>query len=615
MSSIFQKNCNLYKKKSPITIERLERACPQSFIWKKCKTKEGEANLEREHDCLHSKYNAKGECSRYLDTSSIPKGVDVVCVYGAGLGYIYPHIKEGWLSKKKERLLILVEDDLEILHRLFEQESTTDLLNDPQVHLLYNPDRISNDGISEVIACLSLGLKVHLLALPYYARTREDTFFKFKEDFHYKALTVNFICSEFLHQSSAASRNLYKNLNRLDRTKIFSTPNSPFKNYPAIICGAGPSIEKQLPQLNELKDKALIFAGGSAVNALTSYGILPHFGGTVDPNEAQLDRMQKQHGYSVPFLFSSRTHREVLSKLHGELVYLPYEIGYYKIHTWIHEEFSITPIPSHDGISIPHVLMSIATLLGCAPIIFVGLDRAFTNKQLYTPGIIPENQLSKIDPSSSKFLKEKDINGEEALTKWEWVAEAKMQSKFVYKHSETQFINATEGGLPIEGAQLMSLKDASSKYLRRSFDAEAKVHYFIQSIIKPSLSKNKLTSFFKKVNKSLSHTIPLTELMLNHLTRLIESLNKSEEGKVSVLARSIKASRKKLEEEPAYKYILSPLSFAHFMILTRKFDALGREEDLLNLEEKCKISKEEVLFFRACAETNKLLLSEILPKA
>ena len=103
--------------------------------------------------------------------------------------------------------------------------------------------------------------------------------------------------------------------------------------------------------------------------------------------------------------------------------------------------------------------------------------------------------------------------------------------------------------------------------------------------------------------------------MLSHLTRLIESLNKSEKHKVAVLTQSIEASRKKLEDEPAYKYILSPLSFAHFMILTRKFDALGLKEDLKDLGKKCKISKEEIKFFKNCAETNKLLLSEILPKA
>ena len=503
MTSIFQKNCNLYSKDSPLTVELLKKVCPQSFTWKKGKTKEGEANLEKDDESLHSKYNAKGECCRYLDTSLISKEVDVVCIYGAGLGYSYPHLKEEWLGQKKERLLILVEDDLEILYRLLELKNTRDLLNDPQVHLLYNPDPISNDSISEVIACIALGLEVYLLALPYYARTREDIFSRFKEDFHYKALTVNFICSEFLYHTSGPSRNLYQNLNRLHRTKIFSIPNSPFKNYPALVCGAGPSIEKQLPFLSSLKDKALIFAGGSAVNALTSHGILPHFGGTVDPNEAQLDRMKKQHSYSTPFLFSSRTHKEVLNNLHSELIYLPYEIGYYKIHSWIHDEFSITPIPPHNGISIPHVLMSIATLIGCNPIIFVGLDHAFTNKQLYTSGIVPENQLPKIAPNTSRYLKEKDIHGEEVLTKWEWVTETKMQSKYICEHAETQFINATEGGLPIEGTQVMSLKGASEKYLRRSFDAEAKVHYFIQTIIKSSPSKVELIRFFKKLIKAL----------------------------------------------------------------------------------------------------------------
>jgi hypothetical protein len=67
------------------------------------------------------------------------EAVDVLYVYGVGLGAYYSAICD-WLHEKKERVCIFLEDDLCVLQAVFRLEIGNDLLQDPQVHFRYIED-------------------------------------------------------------------------------------------------------------------------------------------------------------------------------------------------------------------------------------------------------------------------------------------------------------------------------------------------------------------------------------------------------------------------------------------------------------------------------------------
>src|SRR5690606_29193339 len=48
-----------------------------------------------------------------------------------------------------------------------------------------------------------------------------------------------------------------------------------FENRPAIIVAAGPSLEKNIHMLNDLRERAVIIAAGSSIKALEKNGIKP----------------------------------------------------------------------------------------------------------------------------------------------------------------------------------------------------------------------------------------------------------------------------------------------------------------------------------------------------
>ena len=95
-----------------------------------------------------------------------------------------------------------------------------------------------------------------------------------------------------------------------------------FGGFPAIIVGAGPSLEYCIEDLKELKNRAFIIAGGSAVSALSKWGIEPHLIVAVDPNEEGRERFKKNYFFEVPLIYSLRTFPEVLTLSNPRLGYL-----------------------------------------------------------------------------------------------------------------------------------------------------------------------------------------------------------------------------------------------------------------------------------------------------
>src|SRR6185503_9490810 len=77
--------------------------------------------------------------------------------------------------------------------------------------------------------------------------------------------------AEYLSAGKVFFKNFYHNILELDNAENGSALSGKFQGVPAIICGAGPSLGKNIELLKTLKDKALIFAGGTAMNALNAY--------------------------------------------------------------------------------------------------------------------------------------------------------------------------------------------------------------------------------------------------------------------------------------------------------------------------------------------------------
>ena len=292
--SLFERNIECFAITQPTIAYRLPYHRPDDVI--PCQTSCGEPNLEIKgdggHYFLHSPAGALAETKQWFAALAL-ENVEVLYLIGAGMGYGYEAAKE-WLKQDPKRHLVLLEDSLSVLYYLLQTPVGAALLSDSQVSLRYSQNLASDQALSDWLCWDFIAKPFAVAALPSIWRHRQELVVELNNKLMYDHHRFNEVVDEYLDHGVSYFRNFYRNLLQLPRSYFGNGLFGCFKQVPAIICGAGPSLGKVLPLLQEMNGRALVFAGGSAINALNAAGLQPHFGVGVDPNSYQYQRYVTQ---------------------------------------------------------------------------------------------------------------------------------------------------------------------------------------------------------------------------------------------------------------------------------------------------------------------------------
>ena len=214
---------------------------------------------------------------KWIDLKAKIDAVDVLFVFGVGDGSVYRSLSS-WLKKEEQRYLVFIEEQEEVFLKAKEMP----LAKDPKARLFYwkKGDEEIFQQISWEFVFLRFGYSV---SEPRHVETAH-AFFMQLEHYH---RGVDLLASDCEDMGLKVLTNAFKNLQMLPQSRLGQSLEGKCAGIPAIVCGAGPSLNAAMPLLAELKDKALIIAGGSAVRALNAQGIEPHICAAVDPQPSQ----------------------------------------------------------------------------------------------------------------------------------------------------------------------------------------------------------------------------------------------------------------------------------------------------------------------------------------
>ena len=586
-------------------------------------TRQGEQNLElliqNEWRPLHAQYSADREAKKWFRDCHL-SNVQVLYVYGLGLAYSYLELQE-WLHSASDHYVVYLEDDIAVWNQWVETDVASEMLQDEQVIFVdLSSSNVTVEQIAYELSYYFVHLKYRITALPSYQLYKGNVFDAIQTQLRHRAAFVSYAAGEFLGFGASFFQNCYSNFLRIKGCYTSKHLIDAFKGVPAVICGAGPSLNKNIHLLKELQNKAIIFAGGSAVNALTARGIVPHFSATVDPNFEQFKRMSAHSGYEVPTFFVTRTHREVLDALHGPKMYLP-ENGSYPISRWFEEALGIEAWERQDGCNVLHLTMDLARQMGCNPIIFVGMDLAFTGLKNYADSVVSSTQVSQESITSGEDLNSHafvrtGFDGTPVHTLWKWVAESNYTSTYIKSFPETRFINSTEGGLGVKGLPNLPLKSVLSTLPDLEQDLRNWVHTLIQKGALSDSSADRVHRCFDDLEKSLSECLETCQEMDQCFLDLKTALKEGEASKVECIKEAISTNKQKLEGEFAYTQVLDPVHQVRSVLMERKWHELERDEncpsELDKLLERCEYSREEIRALHKSAEVNLACLKSAL---
>ncbi len=332
------------------------------------------------------------------------------------------------------------------------QEALSWVDGDRRVAIVSDVERESSDARVKIY-CLDSPLQIEGMArkIAWSAVLRKMSVVgdgHFREELERCHLAAHLILSEAADYWVGAMKNARANDGPYRRGMALK---GGFVGIPALIVGAGPCLEKNRHLLREFEKKALIFAGGSALNAID---VEPHFGASVDA-EAPYRQFKMQPFSEVPFCYQSRMNQDNFSLVHGEKLLFPDSSS--RAINWLHDEESFD-----GGWTVGNFLTAIAVHMGCSPIYFVGMDLCYENGRKYAQihGDVPDGLV--------------EARGQ--ITQRDWLMSAMWTEGMA---NGREFINATEGGiLELPEMKLEEVLTLCSK----EWDLRSRVHNAIQKL-------------------------------------------------------------------------------------------------------------------------------------
>jgi len=228
-----------------------------------------------------------------------------------------------------------------------------------------------------------------------------------------------------------------------------------FQGDPAILVAAGPSLEKNVHYLKEAKGRAVIICADTVLGYLLARDIRPDFVVSVDP---QGTTFSKYEGVNIPsdiaLVFHPACNDQIFKRFPGPKFVTESIMVIYK---WLNEYFQEKGTLEGDMQCQMHMAFNLATFMGCDPVIMMGQDLCYTDSLMHVKG---GSYLTEVEEAIhvARGMVTKNIFEETVKTyQTFWTYKTTFEG-FIEKFSGT-VLNATEGGLPLKGADIVRLLD------------------------------------------------------------------------------------------------------------------------------------------------------------
>ncbi len=479
--------------------------------------------------------------------------LELIYFYGIGLGH-YAETLLKWLEEDKRRDLVLIEENVEALRLFLFSQRAFILLSHPQIHLRFLIDPTKWKQFFEERAYEFPIENIELIPLESLKRKKSRQIASFRLHLMRRTTVHHAIFMEEKYYPYFL-KNMVPNFFHLKDAFYLNRFQNAFQNVPALICGAGPSLKDELDEIKKKEHQALIIAGGSAITALSHRHILPHLAIAIDPNEEEYKRFRANIVFEVPLLYTNRLFSRVFETFNGPLGYVRAVSGG-PVESWIEEELGIEKLSLRKGfdieaLSVTTTAIQVAAMMGCNPIILVGVDLAFTNQSFYAPGVIGKNIVSleerkKESRASERLMKRKDGAKKPVYTLVKWIMESETISRFAKKNKDISFVNVTSKGIGFKGIPNQKLSHLS---FPSPFDIRGRIHQLIE--------ENRLAfsvgPLIQRLKNSLKKGKNIIEGALSHLKSLQGKNKDPEDGKMFFY-------QMEFEELIAYKCCFDPLA-------------------------------------------------------
>mgnify|MGYP002233075702 FL=1 len=353
-------------------------------------------------------------------------------------------------------------------------------------------------------------------------------------------------------------------------------------DIPAIIVSAGPSLNKNILELKNAKNKAFIVAVDTAVRPLVNAGIIPDMYVVVDGLKPK-ELLDFDEAKKIPLMPSITSTKEILQNHTGKKIF------YFEGQNFIWSMMMMNGIPFSTvscGGSVACSAFSLVYKLGFSRIILVGQDLALTGNKTHADGTF-KSVMDEID--TSHCIKVPGNYEKEVPTRADFKLYLDWFNYYIEGCEEIHVINATEGGARINNTEIMTLHDAIERECSKEVNIEECFEKLTPVFNEEQRKKAcQYLSTFPEMYKKLK----LKVTKLNKEYKKLKSIcTKREIDKKAYLRvlKNVEKLTKEIEKHELYETILYTLPVANYIIESEQF----YEEDNLR-EEGLEIARQGI---------------------
>jgi hypothetical protein len=428
-------------------------------------------------EVVHDPAHLEGGFSSLLDLlEKEPQGA-LIFLVGMGLGYeakfllnIFPKLR-----------LVILEPNEDLFAAALRETDLTPVLASPKVSLLVG----KNIDIGQLLQQEDDALR----ALPLHLLTQKRLLKLFPDI--YQPLYTK-LQSELLHfqgrlqtivkQGPLLFKNTVANTPQLANSVNVQALKNIAQGLPAVCAASGPSLTKNLDLLKGRENQVFIIAVDSAAKILIDHGIIPHLIVTIDPIPASMIKLREviaSHA-TLPLVWTPEAFPEtVRSFQNGPKFMIPGVNDLFRLY--------LAPLFDQDAtflhmLSVMHAATHLATVAGCNPLIFIGLDLALSGNRDHAEGC----PVSWEKVKKQNLLKVPSWDGGEVETIPVLKSQLLAMQSIISQNRDTTFIDATEGGALIPGTEIMPFQEALAKYANKQLAFALIIDKIFQAATKPS---------------------------------------------------------------------------------------------------------------------------------
>ncbi len=376
-TALFEKNIAVIARNRPDIAEKIKAAAASPVYSGLEYAKTGHAvPIFQSKQALHSLYNPEKEAERLIQPYR-DCGFMLFCGLGSGI-----HIRY-FLNHNPHAVCALTDVDYPSLKCLLYLLDYTDIFSHNRVFLLspctsdmFTPDFIQTytPAVHGSFNCLILRTWKLFFAEQTSSLLAqiEHNLTHIRADFSVQA-HFGKIWMRNIFSNLQAAENLHPKLPKADTTRK------------AMILGAGPSLEKALDTLQEIRRRYVLFCTDTAFPAVSARGIIPEFFVSIDPQQISYAHIMHRFSPETIGIFDLCANAATVRHFSANGNPFFFTAGSHPLARYAAARSPIPPLNTASG-TVAVTAYHAAQALGFSRIECAGIDFAYTNGQAYARG-------------------------------------------------------------------------------------------------------------------------------------------------------------------------------------------------------------------------------------